>query len=202
MNRRAPSRITALTPAQAAIPNYDLAEWLGVDENLPELEGITLAASDICARYLGRDLIARDWLALWWDWPVYGNRSLPTLSGVEGRANPEIQLPYGPVIVVDSLELYGENVTDFVTREDSIVIPNRLFPGDAYGHNEVPAIRVEYFAGIVELAEELPASLAQAVKMVAAFLFENRGDCDTGNVIHDSGAAILLAPWRSPEVIA
>lgn len=200
MNRTAPYARTT-DPLTAPIDLSVLADWVGVDDHDRALPIVAQSATGAVVRYLSRDLIARDWVTIYWDWPVIGTKHPVSISRYNGRYRKQIDLPYASLISVASVELYGKTLTEFVEREDSIVIPSTIRTVLAYGQNDEPAIRVQYRAGFGECDDDVPDEIIHAVLMLASFYYEHRGECDVNQALHRSGAADALNPWRHPRVM-
>lgn len=178
------------------VTEQELADWLGADASDPVLHSLLLSATDAVVRSLGYDLNARSWTLTKWDWPVVGTRTDRSVSPAPYYVQCEVQLPYAAIQSVESVKAYGQEVTDFVTREDSIVLPQGI-PNQQYKSNENPALLVTYTAGLAPI----PASVIDAVKMLSAFLYEHRGECDVMDGLPRSGAAMLLQPYRRNAVV-
>ena len=183
-------------PLVSPVTNAEAADYIGVDDNGPLLPGILLSATDAVIRLIQFDLEPRDWTLTLWDWPIVGTRTRPNLSRPAYEFKREIELPYAALISVASVSAYGEPVTDFVQRENSIVF-DRGLARETYADNEDPAIVVEYRAGF----DPVPEPIKQAILMVAAFLFEHRGACDGQEALWRSGAKSLLVPWMKQAVV-
>jgi uncharacterized phiE125 gp8 family phage protein len=86
--------------------------------------------------------------------------------------------------------------TDY--RIDTINQPGRInfkrsFPN--IGRNEF--LVIEYTAGYGDKAQDVPFGIRQAILMTAAYLYEHRGDCESGeSAIMQSGAGAALIPYK------
>jgi hypothetical protein len=47
----------------------------------------------------------------------------------------------------------------------------------------------------------VPTAIKTAIMMIAAFMYEHRGQCDANDAIKKSGAANLLRPYKVEVVI-
>ena len=167
----------------------------------PAVNGVLIAATSMVVRFLERDLVARDWVLTLWDWPYVGTRSFPEVSRRNSYLSREIALPFANLLSVDSVELYGQQVTNFIKRDDSIILPEGA-QFDRYKDNTDPAIRVSYRAGYGESTEDVPEAVRQAILMMVALMYETRGDCDASQALIRSGASEVLAPFVSPRKMA
>jgi hypothetical protein len=185
-------------PLVPPVTAEDLEDFAVIPATDPAVTGTLLSATGAVFRYLGFDLIAREWTLTLWDWPVLGTRSYLTLGKPTSELDREIDLPYANLLSVESVELYGEEVTDFIKRDRAIIIRRRFLQED-YKRNESPAIKVTYTAGYGPTADDVPGEIKQAILMVASFLYEHRGACDVMDAIGRSGAAEMLQPYVNPS---
>jgi hypothetical protein len=194
LNRRAGSAVTA-DPIAPPVSVSDLQEYLALPSADSTLAGILAQATGAVVRYLGRDLIARDWTLTHWDWPATGTVNARNLGRDTGGPASEIPLPYGALSVA-SVERYGEAVSEYVFRGGSIVLGG-WFSGFM---TPDPALVVQYRAGFGETAGDVPEEIRQAVLALAAFNYDHRGACDADEAMKRSGAAEMLGAWRSAEL--
>ena len=182
-------------PIASPVDVAELEEWLGGVSD-PILSGLLLSATDAVVQRLQYDLEPRSWTLTLWDWPVMGAKAWPNVGEPVSRLRREIDLPYAAIRSVESVEVFGQASTLFVTREDSIVFSQGV-PFDRYKDNEDPAIVVSYTAGLATI----PPSVTDAIKMLAAFLYEHRGECDVMDALKRSGADVLLQPYKKHAVV-
>ncbi|AIM40715.1 head-tail adaptor [Idiomarinaceae phage 1N2-2] len=192
INRTAGEATTG-DPVVSVVDLQMLADYLRAEADDPILPMLGKQATSMAIDFLGYDLTPRDWTLKHWEWPTIGTMTSPTLSGQQGYYRREIRLPYGRIVSVQSVSLYGENHTDFTVRRDSIVLPSvrvKAQPADE------PAIVVEYTAGF----DPVPEGISDAVLQLAAFLYHNRG-CGLADALTGSGARQALQPWQSPSKV-
>lgn len=188
-------------PIVAPVTTQELADYLRLDDTSdPVLSGILIAATDAAIQFMGRNIINRSYYHRRWDWPVIGDIRERNLAAPDGYFMREISLPYGSVVSVGSVTIYGEAYTDFIARDDSVIIktPSSLLPAKT---NNDPAIEVSYTAGMGALAADIPQPIKQAVLSMAALMYDHRGACDTGDMLNQSGAKFMLNPYRKAQVI-
>ena len=183
-------------PLASPVTAQELADYIGVASTDPLLSGLLLAATDAVIRLLQYDLETRNWTLTLWDWPTQGARTSPNLSPSPHNLKREIDLPYAAVQSVTSVTSYGEAVTGFVARENSVMLPAGV-PAEGYGDNTEPALVIEYSAGL----DPIPDSIKDSIKMLAAFLYEHRGECDVNDALARSGVAVLLQPFKKYGVV-
>ena len=170
------------SPAGAVAPAY-LADRLGVDATDPLLPGLILAATEAAGEYLRRAITFRRLRVTYTEWPVNGAIGA-WVSGHRARVPQFVELPYtGPVSVVEAVETNGEPVTEWELIGGN---PARLYT------KPVAPLTVTYSAGW----EVVPPLLVEAVATIAAYMYEHRGQCSSGDAIAESGAAYMLAPLR------
>lgn len=195
-------RARTLGAIVSPVTNQELADWLALpDATDPSLPSLLVAATGSVIQWLGLDVLARDWTLTHDYWPTHGSVRLPTLSGQQGYYRREIDLPYANLISVASVSLYGVATTDFNAIGNTVVLDYNLYRTEVDGFNESPAIVVNYRAGFGETAADIPGDIKTAITMLAAYNFEHRGGCDTANALVVSGAAQLLAPYRSGAML-
>lgn len=174
------------------------------------LDALVRVATDYVEEQTGAALLTQTWrLSLdnlpsnrneWWD----GTRELPVtyLDGI-GRF---IELPRWPVQSVTSVTLYDDE--DDATVVDSAIyyVDTDRRPGRiALRRDEIwptvvlraaNGVQVVFVAGYGSDPCDVPGPLVQAIKMMAAFLFEHRGECDVGDAATRSGAALMLGQYK------
>jgi len=194
LNRRAGVAETA-DPIVSPVTSQELEDWLSLHATENVLPRLLAQATGAVVRYIGHDLIARNWTLTHWDWPAQGTLSARNLGRDTGGAADVVAIPYGPLSITSVLR-YGEAVTDYVFRSGEIAI------GGAFSGPMVadPALVVAYRAGFGETAATVPEEIRQAVLMLAAFNYEHRGSCEASEAMRKSGAAEALTPWRSAEL--
>jgi uncharacterized phiE125 gp8 family phage protein len=189
---------------------------------LPDSEANDLIAEarQFIEDHCGIAMITQSWRMAFDRWP--GRKNEPWWDGVrEGHINmlygPEnfsdIHLPRFPLASVDTVNVYDEDgtataVTVATTFDiDTYQRPGRMslkrgatWPTAQRANN---AIEVNYTAGYGASASDVPAPLKRAVKQLAAYLYQNRGDgcgCDTLEAFADSGAASIVSPYKVSRI--
>jgi uncharacterized phiE125 gp8 family phage protein len=165
----------------------------------------------------GLSLISQTWrLAIdrwpagkqeWWDGVRQGH--INQIYGPESYS--ALALPKYPLLSVDSVKVYDEdsNETDVVIADtfdiDTIQRPGRMtlkvgatWPIALRSNN---AIIIEYTTGYGTAATDVPSPLRRAVKALAAYLFNHRGDgCDPIEAMKMSGAATVVNRYRTQRI--
>jgi uncharacterized phiE125 gp8 family phage protein len=185
-------------PLVPPVTAQELEDFAVIPASDPSVPGVLLSATSAVFRFLGYDLIAREWVLTLWDWPQFGANTYPNLSRRPNTLGREIALPYGNVLSVESVDIYGDELTNFIRRDRAIILPIGL-AREEYKENADPAIVVKYTAGFGATSADVPGEIRQGVLMVAAFLYEHRGHCDALDLVKRSGAAEMLQPWVNPS---
>lgn len=185
-------------PLVSPVDAEDLADWLGVDDTDTLLDPLLLSATDAVVNHLGLDLLAREWTYTLWDWPAVGTPTSPSLSRQASYLDRDVRLPYANLLTLESVTSYGAEVADVIPRNDSIILPRNV-ERYAYQLNEDPALEVVYSAGYGNAADDVPEGVKSAIKVMAAYMYEHRGECDATDAMRKSGARELLAPYVHPS---
>lgn len=142
----------------------------------------------------------------WWD----GVRDGAMGDLFAPNANTSVGLPRWPLSSVTSVKTYDEAsaetiVTIATTFDiDTYRTPGRLtlksgstWPVATRANN---AIIIRYVAGYGD-ASDVPAPLKRAVRQLAAYMYEHRGDgCSAGEALNDSGMKSMLTAYEVKEV--
>ena len=180
----------------------ELADWLVISNTDPLIPGVLISATDATIRYIGYDLITREWELTHWDWPTTGTVSRPSVSRQDYYHDRLIKLPYSNLLSVEDVKLYGTSTTNFIAREDAIILTTPNVAIDSQQNNAEPAIFVQYKAGYGATAQDVPAPIRQAILMVAAYIYEHRGECAADMAVLKSGARDMLVPYINPSRLA
>ena len=177
---------TPATDTVSPVTAAELAAFIGVDASDPLLAGILLAATDAVIRYLNQDLIQREWVGL---------IKAPTSTGwqLSPYTLPQttFELPYTALVSVEAV--MTTDLTDVQYVLQSKRKPARITLLDWDYQTDV---EVEYTAGIAATAADVPAAIKSGIMMLAAFLYDHRGECDAMDAIKRSGAANMLKFYR------
>lgn len=175
--------VSALSDLQSAVAPALLADRLGVDASDPLLPGLCLAATQVATEFLQRAITRTDYRATFYNWPATGAAGRWISGGLGGNL-PYIELPYsGDGAAITSLTVDGDPITDYTLQQGN---PCRVLMTPA------EPVTVEYATGW----QTVPAVVSEGVLMIAAFLYEHRGQCDAGSAVITSGASFLLGPYR------
>ena len=134
---------------------------------------------------------------LWWDGIREGARAdYGTHSEVAS-----VEFPRHPLSSITSVAVYDQDgsstaVTVGTTFDvDTNSIPGRMALkfGKTWPIHLQPinSIEIVYVAGYGASAADVPSPLITAIKMMAAYLYEHRGQCDVHDAYRKSGAAAL-----------
>lgn len=156
----------------------------GAEDDL--LAGLIKAARLMVEAASRRILVAQRWQVVLDRWPP-------------GRV---IDLPLAPLMSVDRVRLYdpqdaGADVPLGSVDLDPMADPPRLIVDDAVPEpgRARRGIAIDLWAGFGAAAEDVPASLRLAVKIMVAHWFENRGDVAGAQTLPPQALA-LVAPFQ------
>lgn len=137
----------------------------------------------------------------WWDGVRDGHINM--LTGTPS----ELRLPRFPLSSITSVTVYAEDGTGTaVTVASTFDIDTMQYPGRLtlkrgatwpIALRASNAIVIDYVAGFGATAADVPAPLRRAVRAMAGYLYEHRGDgCDAGQAYVASGAAGIVGRYR------
>ena len=145
----------------------------------------------------------------WWD----GMREahIDVIYGGNRANYASLKLPRYPLQTVDTINVYDEDGTQTavtianVFDVDTESLRGRLtiqrgatWPVALRANN---AIEITYTSGYGDAASDVPAPLKRAVRQMAAYMYEHRGDgCDPKDAFRHSGAKAILDRYRDVEV--
>ena len=189
------------TDVESVITDAELADWLGVDPSDPLLAAMSIAATSATIEFLQFELITRERVTVYEDWPTLGTNTAPSLSPNDLGLNLIVDIPYARLaspIVLD-VEAGGEATTDYriLMHLPAAVYFNSLPVLDP---SDAPALKMTYNAGYGTI-DDVPQVIKTAVTMVAAYLYDHRGECSAEDSIRLSGADIMLTPYKARVII-
>lgn len=166
------------------------------------------AAREMIEEYTGLALITQTWRMTLDNWPAYhvewwdGVRQLPITELRRSGRQSDVFLPRYPAQEVDSITADGSSVTvtdvfvvDTAQRPARLVLKHgATWPTVLDSANGVV---ITYTAGYGDNAGDVPAALRLAIMQTAAYMFEHRGDCETGSALNMSGADSMLKAYVS-----
>lgn len=181
-----PNVVASWTDDDLASPvsAVELAVYLGlIDDDAsgaPQeamLEGLLLAATQAVIDFTNVEVVQRSWTA---KWDRYPERNVPYggLAPIAALGAWWVTLPRWPVVSVDSVSA-DSWTAHLQTGRVELTGP------------ETPLV-IEYQAGY----DQAPAWAKEAIKLIAAYLYDHRGECDASDAITKSGAKALLWPRR------
>lgn len=174
------------------------------------LTALITSARDMCER-ITRRTIPQTTLVLWLDnWPC---EAIGWWDGVrEGPVNGErkdnVELPRPPVISVESVSTFDQADVEAVMNSSLYYVSNpdkdqcgrvvlRNLATWPVALRSADAVKIAYTAGYASV----PSTLKQAIMMMAAHLYTNRGDCDPETCAKACGAMALLWAYKVQRVV-
>lgn len=168
--------VSPVTPAQFA--DFMSLPYVASDDEL--LNSFLLAACEMCISHTSNELLERTWIYRADRNPEI-SKGYGGLGPISATLAPWIELPLTPVQSITGITLDGDAYTDFTSDLNST--PARIELQD----NGV--IEITYLAGH-PTATTIDSRLLLGIKMLAQYLFDNRG-CDVTMAIEMSGAAAI-----------
>jgi len=177
--------LTTNDPLVSPVTAQELADFLRADISDPLLSPMLTAATESVISFTKRDLIVRAWKLIYWDWPKAGKKLCNEIKLLNATSGNET--------TVSQVLINGEVDTSHTLRNDSIYFEYLSVTSDP----EVKALEIDYTTGYANAAA-VPQAIKEAIKLIASYLYTNRG-CSAKEALHSSGAAVILAPYRSAE---
>ena len=189
-----------LTPIESIITAAEFAAFVGTSETDPLISMLSGSATDSISRYLELELINRQRRMTSIFWPYHGTDTSPSLSRSDTKLNEDIKLPYShTACTIDSALAYGEVVTPDLLKGKPFVIRFSTFPIVTLDEDEL-ALDVTYTSGYGTI-DDVPISIKMAVLNLAAYMYEHRGECDAAQALYKSGAANMVASYKTNIVV-
>ncbi len=173
------------------------------DDNL--ITSLIHAATSLVEKYISRELLNKTftmYLDLFPFCKQYGNT-------VESNFNNyTIQVKRSKLQSITSIKYYDNDVLTtldsalYSFSEDNdysriyLIDDSTLWPST---DDRKQAVEIEFVAGYGETTDDVPEDLKTAIKMLVAYIYENRGDCVTTS-ISSSSANVLLDLYRIREI--
>ena len=216
-------RVEESTPATALVSVDDMKNWLGVplcelgDDD--QITGLIEGATQQAEKFTGRAFINRT-VKSYFDYvPWLESTGIMGTTTSQGQTTVEggriISLRRSPLVSVEriawhyidgtttdnwSTDNYLVDTTSQTVRGRVVIKETVSMPTDL---REANALEIEYTAGYGANAADVPYTVKQAVQMLVAYNYNNRGDCGSNgaNPMQASGAQGLLMQHRLAEVI-
>lgn len=211
------SRITT-NPESEPVSLMEMKRYLRIDDNSDDivLSDQIIEARRFIEDQIGLAFISQSWrLALdqwpaggeaWWD----GVREMSITELYRSNVLQSVTLPRWPLVSITSVTTYDEdsNATAITVANvfdvDTYRTPGRItlkrgqtWPVALRANN---AIEIIYVAGYANAAS-VPMTMKRAIRQLAAFMYNHRGDdCDASQAFADSGAASLVDQFKVMRV--
>lgn len=211
------SRITT-NPESEPVSLMEMKRYLRIDDNSDDivLSDQIIEARRFIEDQVGLAFISQSWrLALdrwpaggeaWWD----GVREMSITELYRSNVLQSVTLPRWPLVSITSVTTYDEdsNATAITVANvfdvDTYRTPGRItikrgqtWPVALRANN---AIEIVYVAGYANAAA-VPSTMKRAMRQLAAFMYNHRGDdCDASQAFADSGAASLVDQFKVMRV--
>ncbi|MEX0299199.1 MAG: head-tail connector protein [Kordiimonas sp.] len=210
---------TVSLPSKTAILLDEIKDHLRIDcaDEDAALGALSATATTLVEIYLDLMLVERPviiyldhWFAepgpagteLWWDGLADGN-----MNGC-WRSLPHCSLPVKPLRSVEKIEIKAATGEQIEWGSHNYYLKPGLAPvlvrerGRAWPVPSAGAdgIKISATAGFGPDWNHVPASIRQALLMLVAHLYYNRGDTAEGSPLKESGASALLATYRGARL--
>jgi len=171
------------------------------------ITSLIVASRDYCEKYLSRTLITKEW-SMWLDrYPTKDDNDW--WDGVKEGAYVDsyatcIFLPKNPVQSVDVINYYDYDDVLHVwsTTNYSVDIYSekarvclRIGGVPPTSLRLTNGIEIQFTSGYGNASTDVPNGIINAIKMVVAYMYQNRG-CDCTQAMSDSGANSILSMYR------
>lgn len=189
-----------LTAIESVITAAEFADFVGTSETDPLISMLSGSATDSISRYLELELINRQRRMTSIFWPYHGTDTSPSLSRPDAKLNEDIKLPYShTACTLDSALAYGVTVTPDLLKGKPFIIRFDTFPTITLDEDEL-ALDVTYTSGYGTI-DDVPINIKMAVLNLAAYMYEHRGECDAAQALYKSGAADMVASYKTNLVV-
>ncbi len=178
------------------------------------LTALIVTARQISERYTRLTIPQTDW-SVWHDrWP---GSFLGWWDGVrEGpmtmERRPFLELPQPPIQALTALKVYADDDSSVTVSPSTyfVSLGSEIRRGRLTLRNNAAwpvalrcadAIEIQITSGWLgtdATTNSVPSGLKTAIKMVAAWMYSNRGDCEDTTVLAESGAKALLDAYKVP----
>ena len=167
----------------------DAKQWLRVDGTAEDelISALITSARLVVEAHTRLLFVTQTWRALYDNWP-------------SGEA---IQIPLAPLLSLDSVKVYDAAGVGSIIPAASYVLDYSpmgarmafLTTPPAPGR-KLAGIELQMILGFGPAAADVPPTLRQAIKMLAARWFENRGDALADSTNIPGEIAALIKPFR------
>jgi len=173
------------------------------------LESLIDIATDLLQEFCHRKFIeqtitgwldAENLMSTWWEGSIVAAiNAIASLRTIELPWTPAISVTSVSMYTLDDVELAVDPNTYRVDTVD-LAMPTRItlkesavWPGGSYRNQN--SMQVIWQSGYGPDETDIPPGLRQAIKMMVAYLYNNRGDC-SGDCVGACGAKSLAQPYR------
>jgi uncharacterized phiE125 gp8 family phage protein len=175
-------------PAVEPVTLPEMRAYLRLDDGAEDdlVAALVKAARLVVEAACGRQLVEQTWRFVFDRWP--GGRN--------------VRLPLSPLIRVERIRVFDAagapaDLTPALYRAESASDPPRVVVGSAAPEPGLSSegIHLDAAVGFGPASTDVPAPLAQAIRLLVARWFENRGDAPADTTLPPDVAA-LVAPYR------
>lgn len=178
------------------------------------LTGLIVVARMLAERYTRLTIPQTAW-SVWHNrWPLGGNEWWDGVreGALSAERRPYVELPQPPLQAVTAFKVYDDADTPTTVDPSTyfVSLGSEIKRGRLNLRNNASwpialrcadAVEIQFTSGWLgtdATNNTVPAALKTAIKMIAAWLYSNRGDCEDSTVLDESGAGVLLKAYKVP----
>lgn len=185
--------LTTSDQVRPPVSSQELADWSRLDSDDPTLVSALIIATNTIISFLKLDLINRQWVLRYREWPKVGTTRMYGISPNRSYSREIVELPNANLRSIESVKVNGVLTTDYIVLDGN---PSALqFDTVPVYDDENYALEVSYTAGYGASSNDVPQPIKTAIIMLASYISEHRGGCDMGNALDMSGAKMLLSSY-------
>lgn len=176
-------------PAVEPVPLAEMKAWLRLDGTDEDglVSALTTAARLLVEASVGRFLITQVWRVVRDVWPADGL----------------VRAPYGPLAGLQMARIFDAQGAAQTLSADLFAVETAHEPGRLRVVGSPPApgrgregIALDLILGYGPTPSDVPEVLRQAVRLLVAHWFENRGDGRRRDLTLPADVSVLIAPYR------
>jgi len=196
-----------------AVDLSDMKAYLKVDTTVDDtlITGLIRSATSIVEQYIRRELLTKTfnmYLDFFPYYKIYGNRIEENFN-----QNNTIEVKRSKLQSITSIKYYSDSVLETLssslysfTQDNDysrvfLINTSSEWPGIDTRHQ---AVNIEFIAGYGVVNSFIPEELKTGIKIIVAYLYENRGDCaqtsNSSEIVIISGASVILNQYVILEI--
>ena len=216
VSQRKRSKVT-VQPVLEPVTLQELKNNLSINDNEFDtfLTSLIPSARNIAEQYLGRKLITQT-LTMYMDrFGVSGEENIWEGTRIGSinwiQADERFSLEFLPILSITAITTFSIAEVESTVASTNYRLENfdddmeaevALVEGGVWPHDlrDSSGVKVVYVAGYGANRTDVPAVIRQAILMIAAFMFTNRGDCTPESSLNQSGAQEILSVYEVLQI--